>query len=86
MKILPTKSIPAALSCTGGAPALRQFLQVRTHGRDEPGQSVGLWPELDSVHLELTDEVAAVLMFQRLGVLRGAIRRVAERPILGQAG
>ncbi|MEL6959837.1 MAG: anti-sigma factor [Pseudomonadota bacterium] len=51
----------------GGAPEGR-ILQVWAHGPGEPAESVGLWPEGDSVRLPLPDRIAAVEGVLTLGV------------------
>jgi anti-sigma-K factor RskA len=52
---------------TGAAPEGR-ILQVWAHGPDAPAQSVGLWPEGESVRLSLPTEIAAVQGTLTLGV------------------
>ncbi|SNT22258.1 Anti-sigma-K factor RskA [[Luteovulum] sphaeroides subsp. megalophilum] len=56
------------LARTAGAAPEGRILQVWAHGPDEPAQSVGLWPEGDSVRLRLPAEIAAVRGVLTLGV------------------
>lgn len=56
------------LTRTAGAPPEGRILQVWAHGPDEPAQSVGLWPQGDSVRLPLPPEIAAVRGTLTLGV------------------
>lgn len=51
----------------GGAPEGR-ILQVWAHGPDKPAQSVGLWPEGDTVRLSLPPQISAVQGTLTLGV------------------
>lgn len=51
----------------GDAPEGR-ILQVWAHGPNEPAESVGLWPEGDSVRLALPENIAAVQGTLTLGV------------------
>lgn len=56
------------LTRTAGAAPEGRILQVWAHGPDEPAQSVGLWPEGESVRLPLPTEIAAVQGTLTLGV------------------
>jgi anti-sigma-K factor RskA len=56
------------LTRTEGAAPPGRILQVWAHGPDEPAQSVGLWPEGESVRLPLPPEIAAVEGVLTLGV------------------
>lgn len=56
------------LTRTAGAAPEGRILQVWAHGPNEPAQSVGLWPEGDSVRLPLPAEIAAVQGVLTLGV------------------
>ncbi|WP_299153625.1 anti-sigma factor [uncultured Tateyamaria sp.] len=56
------------LTRTAGAAPAGRILQVWAHGPDEPAQSVGLWPEGESVRLPLPPEIAAVQGTLTLGV------------------
>ena len=51
----------------GQAPPGR-ILQVWAHGPDKPAQSVGLWPEGETVRLDMPAEIAAVEGVLTLGV------------------
>lgn len=53
---------------TAGAAPAGRILQVWAHGPDEPAQSVGLWPEGESVALALPPEIAAVRGTLTLGI------------------
>jgi anti-sigma-K factor RskA len=56
------------LTRTAGAAPEGRILQVWAHGPGEPAQSVGLWPEGESVRLALPPEIAAVRGTLTLGV------------------
>ncbi|SEV88090.1 Anti-sigma-K factor RskA [Cognatiyoonia koreensis] len=56
------------LTKTRGAAPEGRILQVWAHGPDEPAISVGLWPEGDSVRLDLPPTIAAVNSVLTLGV------------------
>lgn len=56
------------LTRTEGAAPEGRILQVWAHGPGEPAQSVGLWPEGESVRLALPPEIAAVRGVLTLGV------------------
>ena len=56
------------LTRTAGAAPAGRILQVWAHGPGEPAQSVGLWPEGESVRLPLPPEIAAVRGTLTLGV------------------
>jgi anti-sigma-K factor RskA len=56
------------LTRTAGAAPQGRILQVWAHGPDEPAQSVGLWPEGETVRLSLPTEIAAVRGTLTLGV------------------
>lgn len=53
---------------TQGAAPEGRILQVWAHGEGEPATSVGLWPEGETVRLELPPEIAAVEGVLTLGV------------------
>ncbi len=53
---------------TEGAAPTGRILQVWAHGPGEPAQSVGLWPEGETVRLPLPPEIAAVEGVLTLGV------------------
>ena len=63
------------LTRTIGAAPDGRILQVWAHGPNEPAQSVGLWPEGETVRLSLPPEIAAVRGTLTLGV--------SEEPIGG---
>ncbi|OUD08472.1 hypothetical protein BVC71_13300 [Marivivens niveibacter] len=63
------------LTRTIGAAPEGRILQVWAHGPNEPAQSVGLWPEGETVRLALPAEIAAVRGTLTLGV--------SEEPIGG---
>ena len=56
------------LTRTAGEPPAGRILQVWAHGPDAPAMSVGLWPEGDSVRLDLPPTIAAVQGVLTLGV------------------
>lgn len=56
------------LTRTAGAAPQGRILQVWAHGPDAPAQSVGLWPEGESVRLPLPAQIAAVQGTLTLGV------------------
>ena len=56
------------LTLTAGSAPPGRILQVWAHGPGEPAQSVGLWPEGESVRLPLPPEIAAVRGTLTLGV------------------
>ncbi len=56
------------LTRTLGAAPPGRILQVWAHGPGEPAQSVGLWPEGETVRLALPPEIAAVTGVLTLGV------------------
>ena len=56
------------LTRTAGAAPEGRILQVWAHGPGEPAQSVGLWPDGESVRLALPAEIAAVRGTLTLGV------------------
>ena len=56
------------LTRTAGAAPAGRILQVWAHGPDEPAQSVGLWPDGESVALALPPEIAAVRGTLTLGI------------------
>ena len=56
------------LTRTLGAAPQGRILQVWAHGPGEPAQSVGLWPEGETVRLALPPEIAAVTGVLTLGV------------------
>lgn len=56
------------LTRTAGAAPAGRILQVWAHGPDEPAQSVGLWPDGESVTLPLPPEIAAVRGTLTLGI------------------
>lgn len=66
--LVDMQSDEVTLSRTAGAAPEGRILQVWAHGPDEPAQSVGLWPEGDSVRLRLPAEIAAVQGVLTLGV------------------
>lgn len=53
---------------TAGAAPAGRILQVWAHGPGQPAQSVGLWPEGETVRLALPPEIAAVEGVLTLGV------------------
>jgi|GEM_PF-3202656 anti-sigma-K factor RskA len=63
------------LTRTAGAAPEGRILQVWAHGPDEPAQSVGLWPDGESIRLRLPPEIAMVQGTLTLGV--------SEEPIGG---
>ena len=56
------------LTRTAGAAPAGRILQVWAHGPGEPAMSVGLWPEGETVRLELPPTIAAVQGVLTLGV------------------
>ncbi|WP_068304484.1 anti-sigma factor domain-containing protein [Pararhodobacter sp. CCB-MM2] len=66
--LVDMQSDEVTLSRTAGAAPEGRILQVWAHGPDEPAQSVGLWPEGESVRLRLPAEIAAVQGVLTLGV------------------
>jgi len=56
------------LTRTAGAAPAGRILQVWAHGPDAPAQSVGLWPEGDTVRLTLPPEISVVTGVLTLGV------------------
>ncbi|MGJ8621566.1 MAG: anti-sigma factor [Yoonia sp.] len=56
------------LTRTAGAAPAGRILQVWAHGPDEPAESVGLWPQGESVRLPLPPRIAAVRGTLTLGV------------------
>lgn len=56
------------LTRTAGSAPEGRILQVWAHGPDEPAQSVGLWPQGESVRLPLPPNIAAVRGTLTLGV------------------
>lgn len=56
------------LTRTAGAAPDGRILQVWAHGPDAPAQSVGLWPEGETVRLPLPAEIASVQGTLTLGV------------------
>jgi len=56
------------LTRTAGAAPEGRILQVWAHGPGEPAQSVGLWPQGETVRLSLPPEIAAVEGVLTLGV------------------
>ena len=56
------------LTRTAGAAPEGRILQVWAHGPGEPAESVGLWPEGESVRLQLPPNIAAVQGVLTLGV------------------
>lgn len=56
------------LTRTAGAAPPGRILQVWAHGPGEPAQSVGLWPDGETVRLALPREIAAVRGTLTLGV------------------
>ena len=56
------------LTRTAGAAPEGRILQVWAHGPGEPAESVGLWPEGDTVRLVLPPNIAAVQGVLTLGV------------------
>ncbi|MGX0976236.1 anti-sigma-K factor RskA [Roseovarius sp. MBR-51] len=56
------------LTRTAGAAPAGRILQVWAHGPGEPAQSVGIWPDGESVVLPLPTEIAAVRGTLTLGI------------------
>ncbi len=56
------------LTRTAGAAPEGRILQVWAHGPDAPAQSVGLWPDGETVRLPLPPEIASVRGTLTLGV------------------
>ncbi|KJS44636.1 MAG: hypothetical protein VR71_05350 [Roseovarius sp. BRH_c41] len=56
------------LTRTAGAAPAGRILQVWAHGPGEPAQSVGIWPDGESVTLPLPIEIAAVRGTLTLGI------------------
>jgi anti-sigma-K factor RskA len=56
------------LTRTAGAAPTGRILQVWAHGPGEPAQSVGLWPDGESIALALPPEIAAVRGTLTLGI------------------
>ncbi|MEM6304514.1 MAG: anti-sigma factor [Pseudomonadota bacterium] len=56
------------LTRTAGAAPTGRILQVWAHGPDEPAESVGLWPEGETIRLALPANIAAVRGTLTLGV------------------
>lgn len=53
---------------TSGQPPEGRILQVWAHGPDKPAQSVGLWPDGESVRLALPEEISMVEGVLTVGV------------------
>lgn len=56
------------LSRTAGSVPEGRILQVWAHGEGEPAISVGLWPEGDTIRLQMPEKIAAVEGVLTLGV------------------
>lgn len=73
--VVDTQVEQVTLTRLAGAPPDGRILQVWAHGPDKPAQSVGLWPQGETVSLALPPEIAAVSDTLTLGV--------SEEPIGG---